>query len=608
MDWEEQFISHDRGSRVVHYYLRDRHGQSSLAVVGTERSLRHMVYVVCDDFLPLAGLDKTTTSAFKWRARREVVEWLQTLLSKTRSASSEQFLNSGSPSTEPASSEVDAVMEDTDEALESGQEERSRGYLERDVRRQVNVEKGEFLWGPSIWRKRLRHFQSFIRNGITISVHDFVYVLTEEERHIAYVEDMYEDRKMKKKLRVRWFHKTNELACKIPPPAPHVREVFYTSFPQVLSVECVDGVATILNPDHFESCTKVLHMDALTHIHLCSRQFDSSEGIKPFSIQEVKGYWQQEILSYIGVKAPSGLTWSLSHPEPGSEDLEMDEEEEAEPGNVIRRGPRTARSTRRRVGFSSRMRGGDSGNVSTWVTSPVERTCGTGDGAVVADDAEHTLIDDVKPPSRGRVDKIEEGVSSFEHRLDLKVGDEIEILSQDSGLRGCWFKATITRRVSKRLKVRYEKLQNEDGEGNLEEWVSAWRLAGPDKSGMRVAGRTTVRPFASFNVSPGECNIGQAVDAWWNDGWWEGIIINKEPPGDFQVYFPGEGDLSSFKIEDLRTSRDWVNDSWIDLLCNPDAAKVAAHLKPETPRIVNEVRTSTVKQQPRAVPVPLKVL
>lgn len=95
VDWEEQFVSHDRGSRVVHYYLKDRHGQNSLAVVGTERSLRHMVYVVCDDFLPLAGLDKTATSAFKWRARREVVEWLQTLLTKTRSASSEQYLSSG---------------------------------------------------------------------------------------------------------------------------------------------------------------------------------------------------------------------------------------------------------------------------------------------------------------------------------------------------------------------------------------------------------------------------------------------------------------------------------------------------------------------------------
>ncbi|KAG0564630.1 hypothetical protein M758_8G121300 [Ceratodon purpureus] len=612
VDWEEQFVSHDRGSRVVHYYLKDRHGQNSLAVVGTERSLRHMVYVVCDDFLPLAGLDKSATSAFKWRARREVVEWLQTLLTKTRSASSEQYLSSGSPSTEPAaSSEVDAVMEETDEALESGQEERSRGYLERDVRRQVNAGKGDFVWGPSIWRKRLRHFQSFTRNGITISVHDFVYVLTEEERHIAYVEDMYEDRKLKKKLRVRWFHKTNELACKIPPPAPHAREVFYTSFPQVLSVECVDGVATVLCPEHFELGLKMPHMDGATHMHVCSRQFDSNEGIKPFSIQEVKGYWQQQILSHIGVKAPSGLTWS--HAEPGSEDLEMDEEEEAEPGNVIRRGPRTARSSRRRVGFSSRMRGGDSGNVSTWVTSPVERACSTSDGAVAAGDTGHvTSISDARPPSTGRVDKMDEGVNSFEHRLehrlDFKAGDEIEILSQDSGLRGCWFKATITRRVSKRLKVRYDKLQNEDGEGNLEEWVSAWRLAGPDKSGMRVAGRTTVRPFASFNVSPGECKIGQPVDASWNDGWWEGIIINKEPSGDIQVYFPGEGDTASFKTEDLRTSRDWVNDSWIDLLCNPDAVKAAAHLKPETPRIVNEVRTPIAKQQPRALPVPLKVL
>ncbi len=69
--------------------------------------------------------------------------------------------------------------------------------------------------------------------------------------------------------------------------------------------------------------------------------------------------------------------------------------------------------------------------------------------------------------------------------------------------------------------------------------MSAGRLAGPDKSGIRVAGRTTVRPFASFNISPGDCNIGQPVDAWWNDGWWEGIIINKESSGDIQVYFPG---------------------------------------------------------------------
>lgn len=72
-----------------------------------------------------------------------------------------------------------------------------------------------------------------------------------------------------------------------------------------------------------------------------------------------------------------------------------------------------------------------------------------------------------------------------------------------------------------------------------QEWVSAWRLAGPDKLGMRVVGRTTVRPFPCINVSPGDCSIGQAVDAWWNDGRWEGIVINKESGGNVQVYFPG---------------------------------------------------------------------
>ena len=278
-----------------------------------------------------------------------------------------------------------------------------------------------------------------------LQVHSFVYVLTEAESHPAYVEDMYEDSKMKKKLRVRWFHKANEVACKIPPPAPHARELFYTTFSQVVSVECVDGLATVLSPEHFELCTNVLDVEAAMHVHVCSRQFDSNEGIKSFSIQEVKGYWQQQVLSHIGVKARVGLMCSLLHTEPGSEDLEMDEEE-TELGNVIRRGPRTARSTRRRVGFGSHMRDGDSGNISAWVTPSVDKACSTSDGGVGADEVANPV----------------------EHRLDFKVGDEIEILSQDSGLRGCWFKATITRRVSKRLKVRYDKLQNEDGQGNLE--------------------------------------------------------------------------------------------------------------------------------------------
>ncbi|KAH8950292.1 hypothetical protein BDL97_10G077200 [Sphagnum fallax] len=405
---------------------------------------------------------------------------------------------------------------------ESTPEGKIGNHHEHEVRKQVQGAKGDVMWVGNAWscRKRLQHFHSFLRNGIKISVHNFVYVLTEEDRHIAYVEDMYEDKKMRKMLRVRWFHKTNELPCKIPPPAPLAREVFFTSFPQVLSVECVDGLATVLSPEHFEKCLSLLPAEAAPQLHVCSRQLDNSDGLKPFSIHEVKGYWHQQILSSVG------------------------------------------------LGLSPV-------DLPTGVSSPA--TCSNSEGAVACGDLLHGCSPaDPRPSSTGRGgDKGEEGVSSIERHVFFEVGDRVEMLCQDSGLRGCWFKGVVTRRVSRRLKIQYEELQNEDGEGNLEEWVSAWRLAGPDKLGVRIVGRTTVRPFPTPCTSA-DYYIGQAVDVWWNDGWWEGIVVSKEPEGNVKVYFPGEGDISSFHSADLRVSKDWVNGSWVDVHCNYEALNAAS--------------------------------
>jgi len=86
--WREEFVSQERGSRVVHYYLDDAAGGSHLAVVGTERSLRHMLYVVSEDFRAAWGCggggadDGGGPAVFarKWRSRREVVDWLASFL------------------------------------------------------------------------------------------------------------------------------------------------------------------------------------------------------------------------------------------------------------------------------------------------------------------------------------------------------------------------------------------------------------------------------------------------------------------------------------------------------------------------------------------------
>jgi len=82
VEWKEQFVSQERGNRVVHYYLKDAAGESILAVVGTERSVRHMCYVVAEEFLEICGKDGSIPTGFKWRSRREVVDWLTSTLSK----------------------------------------------------------------------------------------------------------------------------------------------------------------------------------------------------------------------------------------------------------------------------------------------------------------------------------------------------------------------------------------------------------------------------------------------------------------------------------------------------------------------------------------------
>lgn len=82
--WEERIISQEKGKRVVHYYLRESSAKSILAVVGTERSIRHMIYVVSQGFVDAYGFTGIVTAGMKWRARREVVEWLTELVSEFR--------------------------------------------------------------------------------------------------------------------------------------------------------------------------------------------------------------------------------------------------------------------------------------------------------------------------------------------------------------------------------------------------------------------------------------------------------------------------------------------------------------------------------------------
>nr|GEX49363.1 putative agenet domain-containing protein / bromo-adjacent homology (BAH) domain-containing protein [Tanacetum cinerariifolium] len=380
VEWKEQFVSKERGKRVVHYFLKDISGESVLAVIGTERSVRHMFYVVAEDFLKVNEAENSITAGYRWRSRREVVNWLTSMLSKQHRQG--EHLKS-------LRSDVAGV---------------GVSYQNR-LAKNVNLRMPDIVWSGVAWTctKQLKHFPAFCRNGMTISVQSFVYVMAVEEvRHIAYLEDMYEDKKGQKKVKVRWFHHKEEVQALVTLKNPHPKEIFITPIVQVISVECVDAPAIVLAREHYEKFVPILPDDLLTRVYLCLKQFKNSR-LKPFKLSKLCGYFGQPIFSI------------------------MDSDFVVDDG--ISPGGKRARILRGR-------------QVVTY--DPLGM---------------HMKLEML------RMKVIPKDVKE---RPAFKVNEKIEVLCQDSGIRGCWFRCSVLKVARKRIKVIYDDLKDADDIGNLE--------------------------------------------------------------------------------------------------------------------------------------------
>ncbi|KAI3703070.1 hypothetical protein L6452_28825 [Arctium lappa] len=479
VEWKEEFVSKERGKRVVHYFLKEKSGESVLAVVGTERSVRHMLYVVAEEFLRVNEPNRLVNAAHRWRSRREVVNWLTSMLSKQHRQG------------------VTAVCQ-------------SRPA------RNLKLRAPDIVWSGATWTcgKQLKHFPAFCRNGITIAVQSFVFVMAEEgKRHLAFLEDMYEDRKGQKKVKVRWFHHNQEVNGVVILRNPHPKEVLVTPYTQVISVECVDGPAIVLTHEHYEKCASNLPEDLLTRVFLCFRQLKNNR-VKPFKLSKLRGYFDQSIFSFL-----------------------------------------------------------DSGYIEDGFGENVKLGSKRSSRVISYEILRKKLI-----PKYAK-----------DRQSDIpcfKANEKVELLCQDSGIRGCWFRCTVLRVARRRIKVQYDDLIDEDGSSNLEEWVPAFRLAIPDKLGLRHSGRPTMRPAVTQIETDVGFEVGSAVDAWWSDGWWEGVVtdINASEDADIQVYLPGETLFLKVHRRDVRVSRDWVGDRWVDVKGNPNVRSLISDVAPKEGR------------------------
>ena len=215
---------------------------------------------------------------------------------------------------------------------------------------------------------------------------------------------------------VRWFHKIDEVGIVLPHGFCD-REVFCSLYLQDLSIECIDGLATVLSPQHYEKFqTEVRY--ARWEPFICSKQFDNDD-IKPFNVTQLKGYWKQEIIRFMYTPSESKSN--------GSSGLSDDSQENSHQTAGIR-----PKKRRRLTKVSGK-------------------------------DAADSVAAKLENLSNTRTDtKIGTGNSSLNKVSDryLVVGCQVEVLSQDSGIRGCWFRASVVKMHKNKAKVQYQDIQD----------------------------------------------------------------------------------------------------------------------------------------------------
>lgn len=241
---------------------------------------------------------------------------------------------------------------------------------------------------------------------------------------------------------VRWLHKIDEVGIVLPHNY-NDREIFFSLCLQDIGMECIDGLATVLSPQHYDKYLKEAKHTRLEP-YICRRQFDNGD-IKPFDITQVKDYWKQEILRYICTSPPLKGPVKSQPSESGLKvDRNVSEGIECRPKKRVRL-PKDSdlafHSAYKQKSLSPCLDIHDfDGNLVSNANNGQYAASVSGKQAILQNPPQH-----------------------------LGRGSQVEVLSQDSGLRGCWFRALIIKRHKDKVKVQYQDIKDGDNEtDNLE--------------------------------------------------------------------------------------------------------------------------------------------
>ncbi|XP_021281568.1 uncharacterized protein LOC110414569 isoform X4 [Herrania umbratica] len=171
----------------------------------------------------------------------------------------------------------------------------------------------------------------------------------------------------------------------------------------------------------------------------------------------------------------------------------------------------------------------------------------------------------------------------------LREGSRVEVLRDGGGLKIAWFLADILNLKDGKAYVCYNELRAEEDGDRLKEWVEL-EGEGDRAPRIRTARPITAMPFEGTRkrrrAAMGDYNwsVGDRVDAWMQDSWWEGVVTEKSKKDEtsFTIHFPAQGETSVVKAWLLRPSLMWKNGSWVEWSSSGDN-NVSSH-EGDTPR------------------------
>ncbi|KAL8130182.1 hypothetical protein V2J09_019337 [Rumex salicifolius] len=130
----------------------------------------------------------------------------------------------------------------------------------------------------------------------------------------------------------------------------------------------------------------------------------------------------------------------------------------------------------------------------------------------------------------------------------FSVGNKVEVKSDEKGYEGARYTAKIVGSYKfNKFLVEYDTLKTDDETRLLQEIVN----------------EEDIRPYPPEIPGIGNYKMGQAVDVWYNEGWWEGVISKVIDDLTYIVYFATTKEELMYQRSCLRPHRDWIDGKWV---------------------------------------------